>query len=61
MPQRIEFHSRSSAALGNAQIRSNFRQAMDGLMDKRRAAFPDGEELRRLRLRASEIRANALC
>ncbi|MCB1760447.1 MAG: iron-sulfur cluster-binding protein [Gammaproteobacteria bacterium] len=60
MQQSVEFRGRSREALGNEQIRSNFRQAMDGLMSKRKASFPDQDELRRLRLRAAEIRANAL-
>ena len=35
------FHAQAHDALGDAQIRGNFRNAMDGLMRKRRDAFAD--------------------
>ena len=60
MQQRVEFHARADRALHNPQIRSNFRYAMDGLIDKRKRSFPDLDELNRLRLRCAEIRVNAL-
>jgi len=48
------------SALDDPQIRQNFRSAMDGLIRKRLAAFPDPGRLEQLRLEAAEIRANAL-
>ena len=60
MPPSVEFHTRVDKALHNPQVRSNFRSAMDGVMHKRKLCFPDADELDRLRLRAAEIRANAL-
>ena len=60
MQQRVDFHTSADLALHDAQIRSNFRHAMDGVMHKRKLCFPDLDELDRLRLRAAEIRANAL-
>ncbi|MCP5417658.1 MAG: iron-sulfur cluster-binding protein [Chromatiaceae bacterium] len=60
MQQSIDFHHRVGSALHDPQIRSNFRQAMDGLMYKRQHSFPDADELLRLRLRSAEIRINAL-
>jgi L-lactate dehydrogenase complex protein LldF len=54
-----EFHPRARAALDNPQIRQNFRNAMDGLMDKRRAAF-EGMDLEALRELGANIRRNAL-
>jgi L-lactate dehydrogenase complex protein LldF len=60
MQQRVEFHSRVNDALANGRIKASFRSAMDGLMAKRKAAFPDGDALERLRLRGAQIRANSL-
>ncbi|MCW8944381.1 MAG: (Fe-S)-binding protein, partial [Sedimenticola sp.] len=60
MHQTAEFHKRVKEALDNPQLRSNFRVAMDGLMEKRRTAFPDKEALEALRITGSRIRANAL-
>ncbi len=54
-----EFHPRARAALENPQIRSNFRNAMDGLMGKRKAAF-EGIDLEALRELGANIRLNAL-
>lgn len=54
------FNDRSHVALQNPLIRSNFRRAMDGLMEKRKAQFPDEAELSRLRDLAAAIRQNAL-
>ncbi|MBZ9567135.1 LutB/LldF family L-lactate oxidation iron-sulfur protein [Modicisalibacter tunisiensis] len=53
------FHRQAHDALGNPQIRSNFRRAMDGLMDKRRSVFSewDVETLREL---GANIRLRAL-
>lgn len=60
MQQKIEFSRRVHLALNNRQLRSSFRSAMDGLMDKRLAAFPDRDRLELLRYRAAMIRSNAL-
>ena len=60
--QKIDssFNERSHGALNNPQIRSNFRRAMDGLIEKRKAQFPDEDELARMRELAAGIRQNAL-
>jgi L-lactate dehydrogenase complex protein LldF len=47
-------------ALGNPQLRANFRRAMDGLMAKRAAQFADPVEWRDLRALGTSIRARAL-
>lgn len=60
MHQTAEFHKRVKDALNNPQLRSNFRSAMDGLMEKRRNAFPDKPFLEELRITGSRLRANAL-
>ncbi|MCU7946171.1 MAG: LUD domain-containing protein, partial [Candidatus Thiodiazotropha sp. (ex Cardiolucina cf. quadrata)] len=60
MQQSAEFHTRVEHALANGQIKASFRSAMDGLMAKRKAAFPDTEALEVLRLRGAQIRANSL-
>lgn len=54
-----EFHPRARAAIANPQIRQNFRRAMDGLMDKRKAAF-EGWDLEALRTLGASVRQNAL-
>ncbi|WP_017429538.1 LutB/LldF family L-lactate oxidation iron-sulfur protein [Vreelandella jeotgali] len=54
-----EFHRQAHDALGNPQIRANFRSAMDGLMDKRRDAFSD-QDVERLRDLGANIRRRAL-
>lgn len=48
------------AALGRARARANIRRAMDGLVAKRLKAFPDAEELERLRDQGRAIRAHAV-
>jgi L-lactate dehydrogenase complex protein LldF len=55
-----DFRASSAAALADPQIRANFRRAMDGLMAKRAAMFPDAAEWRALRAAGAEIRARAL-
>ncbi len=60
MQQKVEFNHRVHQALDNQQLRNNFRSAMDGLMAKRRQAFPDRNRLEQLRLHGAQIRANAL-
>jgi L-lactate dehydrogenase complex protein LldF len=55
-----EFRVGVEEALANGRVRANIRRAMDGLVIKRLAAFPDTEELARLRDQGLAIRANAL-
>lgn len=54
-----EFHRQAHDALGNPQIRGNFRKAMDGLMTKRRDSF-EGWDLETLRELGANIRMRAL-
>ncbi|GAB4352179.1 MAG: LutB/LldF family L-lactate oxidation iron-sulfur protein [Gammaproteobacteria bacterium] len=54
------FADRAHRALHDAQLRANFRRAMDGLMTKRRAVFDDQEELEALRDLGAAIRRDAL-
>ncbi|MFW3617054.1 LutB/LldF family L-lactate oxidation iron-sulfur protein [Billgrantia antri] len=54
-----EFHRQAHDALGNPQIRANFRRAMDGLMAKRRDVFSDWD-LETLRELGANIRLRAL-
>ncbi len=54
------FETRATRALGDPQLRANFRRAMDGLMAKRAAVFPRDEELQALRDLGAAIRTNAL-
>jgi L-lactate dehydrogenase complex protein LldF len=60
MNQTEAFKQRIDTALGNQQVRENFRKAMDGLMDKRAEALQDPEELQYLRDQAAAVRAYAL-
>ena len=55
-----DFHRASSAALGDRQLRANFRRAMDGLMAKRAAQFADPVEWRDLRALGAAIRQRTL-
>ncbi|WP_137820316.1 LutB/LldF family L-lactate oxidation iron-sulfur protein [Pseudomonas sp. 2FG] len=55
-----DFKTRAHQALGDDQLRSNFRSAMDSLMSKRAAAFGDADERERLRALGNSIRARAL-
>lgn len=54
------FRTRAHDALGDPQLRGNFRRAMDSLMTKRAAAFSDPEEREDLRSLGNAIRARAL-
>ena len=56
----IDFLASSTRALGDPQLRRNFRRAMDGLMAKRAAVFPDPAEWTRLRALGAAIRAKNL-
>jgi L-lactate dehydrogenase complex protein LldF len=55
-----ELRTRIGAALAQNRVRANIRRAMDGLVVKRRNAFPDERELVRLRNQGAAIRASAL-
>jgi L-lactate dehydrogenase complex protein LldF len=54
------FRRRATQALGRVRVRGNIRRAMDGLVQKRLAAFPDPHELEQLRDQAAAIRDQAL-
>lgn len=56
----LDFKGRAHNALGDEQLRSNFRTAMDSLMTKRAASFSDADERERLREMGNHIRARAL-
>ncbi|HIJ38001.1 MAG TPA: iron-sulfur cluster-binding protein [Rhodospirillaceae bacterium] len=55
-----DFQDSARTALGDPQLRSNFRRAMDGLMAKRAAMFPDRDEWTRLRSLGAAVRARSL-
>ncbi|NBA96524.1 LutB/LldF family L-lactate oxidation iron-sulfur protein [Pseudomonas sp. R5(2019)] len=55
-----DFRTRAHRALGDAQLRNNFRSAMDSLMTKRANAFSDAGEREQLRALGNAIRARAL-
>ena len=54
------FRERAHTALGDSQLRGNFRTAMDSLMTKRALAFADADEREELRVLGNAIRARAL-
>jgi L-lactate dehydrogenase complex protein LldF len=54
------FRPAAVKALKDPQLRGNFRRAMDGLMARRAAAFPDPEEWNQMRALGAAIRARAL-
>jgi L-lactate dehydrogenase complex protein LldF len=54
------FAGRARVALDDPTLRRNFRRAMDGLMAKRAAQFPDPAEWTATRARAAAVRARAL-
>ncbi|WP_336366095.1 LutB/LldF family L-lactate oxidation iron-sulfur protein [Marinobacter sp. C2H3] len=54
------FRGRAEVALADSQLRTNFRTAMDSLMQKRADAFPDEEEREGLREMGNQIKARAL-
>jgi len=56
----VDFLASSARALADPQLRRNFRRAMDGLMAKRAAVFPDPSEWTRLRALGGAIRAKNL-
>jgi L-lactate dehydrogenase complex protein LldF len=55
-----EFHRGVVKALHDGALRGHLRRAMDSLMEKRQALFPDVDELESLRRRCMQIRAHAL-
>jgi L-lactate dehydrogenase complex protein LldF len=59
-PASPAFRPAAAKALKDAQLRGNFRRAMDGLMAKRAAVFSDPEEWRQLRALGASIRAQSL-
>jgi len=60
MNQSEAFHQRIDDALHNDQLRSNFRSAMSGVMQRRADQFPDEDQLQALREQARAVRANSL-
>ncbi len=54
------FRSRVAQVLGQERVRGNIRRAMDGLVQKRQAAFPDPLELEQLRDQGAAIRDQSL-
>ena len=57
---KADFAARAHDALGNGQLRRNFRRAMDGLMSKRALQFEDQEGWAALRARGTAVKARAL-
>ena len=57
---RAGFRASAAGALDDPQIRANFRRAMDGLMAKRAAQFPDPADLQALRDLGTAVRARSL-
>lgn len=56
----ILFRESAAEALRDPQLRANFRRAMDGLMAKRKAQFPDPADLQDLRDLSTAIRSRSL-
>ena len=59
MPTK-DFRERSKAVVNDEFLQKSFRSAMDFLMTKRAAQFPDPEELESLRSLGEKIRQNSL-
>lgn len=60
MNTAVNFTDAAKTALKNPTLRSNFRQAMDSLRERRAAQFPDQNELERARDLAGAIRRRSL-
>jgi L-lactate dehydrogenase complex protein LldF len=60
MNQVNSFTNRINKALGKKQLQNNFRSAMNYLMDKRLAKFPDYERLQISRHKSNTIRTNSV-
>src|SRR5450631_38166 len=56
----IHFRDAAAKALLDPQLRANFRRAMDGLISKRKAQFPDPRDLQDLRHLSTAIRSRSL-
>lgn len=56
----IHFRDAAAKALLDPQLRANFRRAMDGLISKRLAQFPDPRDLQDLRDLSTAIRSRSL-
>ena len=56
----IIFRDSAAKALLDPQLRANFRRAMDGLITKRKAQFPDPRDLEDLRHLSTAIRSRSL-
>jgi len=56
----FDFERNVAGALADDQLRRNLRNAMDILVDKRRAVFPDAETLEQLRSAGNAIKRRAL-
>jgi L-lactate dehydrogenase complex protein LldF len=59
-PRAPDFRRAASSALGDPQLRANFRRAMDGLMSRRAVQFADPVEWRELRALGAAIRTRSL-
>jgi L-lactate dehydrogenase complex protein LldF len=58
--KEIHFRDAAAKALLDPQLRANFRRAMDGLISKRKAQFPDPRDLQDLRNLSTAIRSRSL-
>ncbi|WP_257304037.1 LutB/LldF family L-lactate oxidation iron-sulfur protein [Geothrix campi] len=58
--KEIHFRDAAAKALLDPQLRANFRRAMDGLIAKRLAQFPDPRDLQDLRDLSTAIRSRSL-
>ncbi|MDJ0782365.1 MAG: LutB/LldF family L-lactate oxidation iron-sulfur protein [Desulfosarcinaceae bacterium] len=56
----FDFDSNIDTALNDGQLRKNLRNAMDILVEKRRAIFPDSDQLQQLRAAGNAIKRRAL-
>ncbi len=56
----FDFKRNVSRALSNSQLRQNLQKAMDTLIDKRKAVFPDPEDIEKLREEGAAIKRRAL-
>jgi L-lactate dehydrogenase complex protein LldF len=56
----VDFEKNVDKALGDQQLRKNFKSAMRSMILKRQAVFPDQEEIEKLRDLGSAIRRKSL-
>lgn len=59
-PASFNFKKNIAGALSNSQLRQNLRAAMDTLIEKRHAVFPDADEIEALRNQGAAIKRRAL-